>query len=247
MSLSPKGFWDAEWQAKERDYLNLVAADILRKYLPGGRPLTYFEVGCAPGSVMCFFAKVMGYKVAGIDFSSPEVTRRYLASHGVDDYRLYVGDFTTTEIQERFDVVGSFGFIEHFTNYREIIDRHARLVNGEGYLVLQLPNLRYFNWFIYRLLNPALLALHNLEVMNVRRLRASVKEEFTILFCGYYKTCFLSFRDDNPEMDKHPALKSVFLLLKGLMKRLGLENRPSRFFSPYMILIATRHSKPIPP
>lgn len=38
------------------------------------------------------------------------------------------------------DVVSSFGFIEHFTNWREVLAKHAEPVADDGHLIIEAPN-----------------------------------------------------------------------------------------------------------
>lgn len=238
-NLSDKNYWDKEWEIETRKYQKFVFRELVEKFIPKGG--TYFEVGCAPGSIMCYFSKVLGYRVSGIDYSSPEVIENYLKSNEVTDFKLYVDDFTTVEIKEKYDVVASYGFIEHFDKYKEIIQRHKELVNENGYLILELPNLRKFNWLIYKIVNPKLLNMHNLDIMNLKKLREGLGEGFEIKYLNYYKSSFLSFNDENAELDKNRALKVAFLSLKWLMEKLKLDNIPNRFFSPYIVLIARKH------
>jgi len=40
----------------------------------------------------------------------------------------------------KFDIVASFGFIEHFTNWVEILESHISLLNNNGYLIVEVPN-----------------------------------------------------------------------------------------------------------
>lgn len=242
-NLSDKEYWDKEWSVEDRtNYNKFIFSNLLVKFLPFGHHTKQFiEIGCAPGSIMTYFHHEMGYEVSGVDYSSKEIIDSYLQSQGIQNYHLYFGDFNQMEINERFDVVSSFGLIEHFNNYSEIIDKHKQLVNPGGYLVLEMPNLRFFNWLMYRLLNPKLLRMHNLKVMSKNALKQAVADnEFEILFNNYYKSCFLFYNEDNPELDRYPFFKKLFIGMKRTLSFLRLEDVPNRYFSPYMVLIAKR-------
>jgi 2-polyprenyl-3-methyl-5-hydroxy-6-metoxy-1,4-benzoquinol methylase len=234
--LSEKSFWDQEWRNRKENDMDFVFGELFRKYLPhsGG---TFFEVGCAPGRIMCYFHKIMEYQVNGIDYSSIKDIEDYLINNGIENFKLYDGDFTQTTIEEEYDVVASFGFIEHFVDIQDIIERHKTLVKKNGYLILQVPNLRFFNWLLYRIFNPKLLNIHNLKAMELDTLRRAVGEGYECLYAGYYKTCFVSFQEDNTELDKRPLLKTLFLAMKKTMSFFQLENIPNRFFSPYIVMI----------
>jgi 2-polyprenyl-3-methyl-5-hydroxy-6-metoxy-1,4-benzoquinol methylase len=240
-NLSDKKYWDNEWQNEKRDYTKFIFRDLLEKYLPKGG--TYFEAGCAPGSIMCYFNKVLGYKVTGVDYSSSDVIENYLTMHGVENYEIFHHDFTTFKTEERFDVVASYGLIEHFDKYLDVIELHSKLVDKNGYLVLEMPNLRFFNWLIYRIYNPKLLKMHNLKVMDLSVLREAVKDDFNILYLNYYKSSFVFFNDENAELDNFKIIKKLLNILKKTLSKIGLENLPNRFFSPYIVLIAQKKIK----
>ena len=242
INLSDKSYWDKEWAAEDReDYHGFLFGDLAQRYLPRGG--TYFEVGCAPGSNMAFFHHCLGYSsVKGIDYAAATVTRKYLDAHGVVGYQVYNQDFLNFTTEEQFTVVASFGFIEHFLETEKIIALHQCLVAPGGYLIIELPNLRYLNWLCYRCLRPNVLAMHNLKIMSTTQLREEVSRsgDFEILYADYFKSCFLSFNAQNLELTAFPGLRSVLLAGKWLLKLFGLENVPNRFASPYIVLIAHR-------
>lgn len=242
--LSKKTFWDEYWnQLPIRKQHSHLFEDMFTKFLP--KNLSFFEVGCAPGIIMEYFSRRFGYTVSGIDYSSIETVRHYLTTHDAHFQDLYSNDFLEFSISNVYDVVASFGFVEHFENPENIIKRHMALVAPEGYLVIEVPNLRYANRLIYRMFNRELLDIHNTHIMDPNIISQSIltSSEFDILFSGYYKSCFLYFNPDNPELNKHPFLRKVFAFLRDLFTFLKLENLTSRYFSPYIFVIAQR-SKP---
>ena len=251
-NLSDKQFWDDEWKqevrSNEEKYINNYYLNpLLKKFLPiGGK--TYFEIGCAPGTTLVNFAKNFHYRVSGIDFSSRNITSATLNRHNVTDYELYDDDFLNFQTEQTYGVVASYGFVEHFVDYHSIIAKQASLVEPDGYLVVEVPNIRYFNYFLFSLFDPSLIKLHNLKVMDRKEISQVIREneEFDLLFCNYYKSCFLFFNSDNPELSSRPILKKCFNGLRKLFQMLGLENIPNKFFSPYLILIAKRRSRITP-
>lgn len=48
-------------------------------------------------------------------------------------------DFFTTELEEKFDIVCSFGVIEHFKDKSDIIERHKCFVKNNGFIILIIP------------------------------------------------------------------------------------------------------------
>ncbi|QRF24480.1 class I SAM-dependent methyltransferase [Alicyclobacillus sp. TC] len=239
--LSEKKFWDAYWQQETRsDFQKHIFSDIFQHYLP--KNASYFEIGCAPGTNLVYFANQFGYRVSGIDYSNIEQVGKLLKHHGIVPEELSGEDFFSYTPKRQYDVVTSFGFVEHFQNTQDVIERHMQLVAPQGWLVIEVPNIRYFNFLLYRILNPSLLAIHNPKAMNLQALQAPIKESnnFEIVFSGYYKSCFLYFNPDNAELVKHSLRRKLFLGLRSLTTTLGLENYPNRFFSPYLFVIAKR-------
>lgn len=243
--LTSKAYWDVHWHREEK----YIGADhimdaLLRRYLPqGGDSL---EVGCAPGATLAYFHRRFGYRVTGLDFSSVEMVHATMARAGITDYRVIEADFLSWQSGQTFDVVASFGFVEHFADVRGVVRRHAQLVRPGGYVVLEVPNLRYFNGFLYALLLPRVLALHNRQAMRPEALAAPLREEgaFEILHAAYFGTSLLDFDPQNPLLGRHPLLLAVVRAARVLLARCGLADRPSAFFSPYIVVIARRRGGP---
>lgn len=246
--LSDRDFWDEEWkkenrQSEEKFIKNYIFNPLFQKYLPYGG--TLLEVGCAPGTIMANFSINFGYHVTGIDYSSCAIVKETLSRHNISDYELYEVDFTEFQTDLKFDVVCSFGLVEHFTDYNGIIQKHASLVKENGYVIIEVPNIRYFNYLLFRIFNPKLLKLHNLKIMEKNEISRAIRAlpDFEILYCNYYKSCFLFFNSENSELTSRPILKKSITAVKWLFQKLGLEKIPNKYFSPYLVLIAKRSNK----
>ncbi|NOU66243.1 methyltransferase domain-containing protein [Paenibacillus sp. LMG 31461] len=239
--LSKKEFWDSEWEHEKRnDYKSFVFGDFLSKLIPKGG--SFVEIGCAPGSIMAYFYHKLNFDVTGVDYSSVSKIEENLKHYDVEKFQLYEADFTELKLDKKYTVVSSFGFVEHFYDYDSIIQKHMDLVEDKGYLVIELPNIRYFNWLIYRIVNPELLSIHNLKIMNLKELPRKIKEsnEYEILYCNYYKSCFLFFNDQNSQLLSRPLLRLIFSKLKEILIKFRLDNISNRYFSPYIILVAKK-------
>ena len=68
-------------------------------------------------------------------------------------------------------VACSFGFIEHFWNLEEVIERHVKLVKPGGTLILAAPNFRGLQYAFDRLLDAANLRRHVIKAMDLRAWR----------------------------------------------------------------------------
>jgi len=190
--ITSKEFWDAN--AADIDHLDDLSRgtdplicrimEILQHYLPNGHGKTFFEVGCYPGRFLAMFSKRMGYLVSGIDYTDkamllPEQLRKI----GVNGSEILINDFFKLVTEKQYDVVGSFGFIEHFTEPEDVINRHTALVHPGGYLVIGVPNL---NNPIHKIISRKLLSYHYLGIMDCDRISDYVRRAgFEVIFSDY--------------------------------------------------------------
>ena len=216
---------------------------IVDAFLPTNRHFKCLEVGCAPGHLLVSYNSRYGYEPWGIDYSEEGVkqTRRLLESRGLDASRAVKADFFSDEIIERFagffDVVTSHGFIEHFNDVLPLITRHVELLRPGGLLLVQIPNLRWFNYFRCKFCHPHpdRLAMHNLAIMRLSAFRSAFEHcGLEHGFVGYVGTATLRhvFPSWMPDIDSW-----VDKLLALCLKSHALT---SRFFSPYLMYIGTK-------
>ena len=167
-------FWDAYWEgltlptridplfAFDRCFargLDLAFAGVTGSVL---------EIGCAPGKWLALLAERRGLRPAGIEYS-PEglrATRRNFELLGIGEAELIEADFFALPPEPRFDAVASYGLVEHFDDPESVLDRHVAWLRPGGKLVIGVPNFRGVHGALQRLLDPAILALHNLDVMR---------------------------------------------------------------------------------
>lgn len=98
------------------------------------------EIGCFPGRLLYHFGK-LGYELNGIDHT--EYLQTMINWFKSNNFK--IGEFRSDDIfnisyDKQYDVVFSSGFIEHFSNFDEVIEIHKKLVAKDGYLFLTAPN-----------------------------------------------------------------------------------------------------------
>lgn len=196
--LTEKEDWEAYWRkyGKEvqeikrssRDSSHNLILDVMHRFLPAKEGLTILEIGGAPGQYLLYMAKNFGYKAFSLDYSSEgnEQTRRNFAAAGLP-ITVYEKDLLSGKLDDlpRFDIVYSLGFIEHFTDRDEVIKKHTALLKPGGILMIGVPNFTGIYKTFLKRLNPALLAQHNLDTMNISNWRSFEKLGLTPLFKGY--------------------------------------------------------------
>jgi 2-polyprenyl-3-methyl-5-hydroxy-6-metoxy-1,4-benzoquinol methylase len=144
----------------------------LRKHVSAGQK--YLEVGCAPGKMLSWVAAVLKADVAGLDFSERglALTRTLFRALNLQGDLRYEDFFQHTFEPGTFDVVSSFGLIEHFDDPRDIVRRHVLLLKPGGLALIVIPNYMGIYGFLQQHFDRDNLALHNLEIMNRRILES---------------------------------------------------------------------------
>ena len=150
MELTEVEFWDKYWaNVKLPSKVDLdfsferCLAETLKRALPDvhGEVL---EVGCAPGKWLAFMSDEFGLKPSGIEYSEAgmNATFRNFEALGLEVGEIQAGDFFKIEPDRQYDVVMSYGFIEHFTDVDEVVELHLRWLKPGGILILGVPNFR---------------------------------------------------------------------------------------------------------
>jgi ubiquinone/menaquinone biosynthesis C-methylase UbiE len=136
---------------------DVVKFEHLRRLFPRGGGTRSLECGCGSASVSLFFAK-RGYEAVTLDFApnALALARRNFLAEGLAG-RFVCADVEGTPFPDgAYDVVMSFGLIEHFVDVRAIIQEMVRLVRPGGVLFLDIVPKRFnvqtianitFNWY----------------------------------------------------------------------------------------------------
>jgi SAM-dependent methyltransferase len=177
-NLTDAAFWDDYWgrfslpdAVDENRSFDRGLATRLRMLLKGASGGA-LEIGCAPGRWLAFLSKEFGLAVSGIEFTADgaAATRRNLELLGVRQADIREGDFLQVPPSPKYEVVVSFGFVEHFTDVEAVIARHAAWVRPGGLLIIGVPNFRGVHGWLQKGLDREVLAHHNLAIMDVDRL-----------------------------------------------------------------------------
>ena len=170
-ALSEKEHWEETWKnislprvidINDRGLLELH--EIFNRCLNNSeKKLDLLEVGCAASAWLPYFHKYHHCTVYGVDYSpvGVQLARKNLSLQGVDG-EIILGDILLEEriFNRQFDVIVSFGFIEHFLSPDKVIKKMATYLRSGGLLVTTVPNLKgIFGWFLRRF-QPDLFNIH---------------------------------------------------------------------------------------
>jgi len=239
-TVAPVEYWDSRYasQALRYEPEDLPFKEVFEEYLPTGG--TCFEIGCYPGPFLIYLGKRFGYTVSGID-TTPYVASQmpeHLRRNGVSVGSLTQGNFFAFDAGRRFDVVCSFGFLEHFKNFREVIRKQAQMVAPGGTIVISCPNFRKLQYALHRWLDPVNLRRHVVAAMDLDVWEETLREQgFSVVHRGYYGTAGFWREDPPPSRFRDWVSRLVTRFCRGIDRRITI---PNRWLSPYMICIARR-------
>lgn len=192
--LSKKDDWEKIWDEGPPmltfDPENPFFSDIhslLKRHLPRDKSFRCLEVGCYPGTYLWYFSEYFGYQPYGLEYveKCAEKCRNHMHDLGLNA-KIYHADLFSFTPEEKWDVVFSVGFIEHFTDTRDVVRKHLDLLKPGGYLVLIIPNHSGLNGKILKAIDKEKYDIHN--HMNYDDMKQSVAAagKATIIAGGYY-------------------------------------------------------------
>jgi SAM-dependent methyltransferase len=163
-------------------------------------------------------------------------------------------DFFDDKFHEKFrgyfDIVISRGFVEHFTDVRDVIEKHLNVLAEDGCLIVSIPNfnLRSLYGACASLFNRDLLETHNLDIMTKDAFAELFdRKDLCDLFCDYYGTLHLGLLS----VGNVPFVRfgiRVFIKLQILLNpvlRLILRDKgcENRIFSPFLLYIGLKAAR----
>lgn len=160
----------------------------IETYIPKTDVGTAIEIGCYPGRFLGIFGE-LGYELHGMDLN-PDVLliAEILKKEGFKVGNIGHEDFLKVK-SNTYDVVSSFGFIEHFTNLEEILLKHMEMVKSGGFLVLESPNFNgWVQYLFHYLFDTPNLKRHvrrNMDPFLWKSIIEKSRFDFEIKSCGY--------------------------------------------------------------
>lgn len=231
-------YWSAMWEQRELRYApdEIPFTDVFKRHAP--RAGDCIEIGCYPGGYLIYLSTRFGLRVHGID-SFPGVGSgfpEYLARHGATVGTVTVGDFFQFKPATAYDFVCSFGFIEHFYDFRGVLRKHAELVKPGGVLMITCPNFRWVQYALHWMFDRSNLRKHVIEAMDLDAWQATLREcGMEVVEMGYSET-FL-FWTESPSRLATWIGRRIARIASWVNSRI---KRPNRFTSPFMYCVARR-------
>jgi len=174
VNLTTKDFWiKNSHDIKFQDLAQNGVALYLKKNLPERASKcelqTSFEFGCYPGNFMPTISRA-GYILNGIDYNDRiDDLKNWLSKNNYNYKDIIHSDIFHCNFSKlgKYDLVYSIGFIEHFTNWEDIIEMHIKMILPGGRLIITCPNFKsIFFRFYHAIWDRANYKKHYLPSMN---------------------------------------------------------------------------------
>jgi 2-polyprenyl-3-methyl-5-hydroxy-6-metoxy-1,4-benzoquinol methylase len=156
-----KSYWNEQWKGTSlpsvvdvdptlfrlANHVDLVKhrflTEVISQMTP--RPHRLLEIGCGGSRWLPYFALQFGLEVSGIDYSEPgcRLARQLLTRAAVAGDIICADLFSPpAQMLACFDLVASFGVVEHFEHTAECLISCARFLRPGGTMITMIPNLR---------------------------------------------------------------------------------------------------------
>ncbi len=138
-------------------------------------------------------------------------------------------DFLEYEPTQKYDLMLSNGFIEHFVNYDEVLDRHMKYLKPDGAIMIMIPNKRYLRKYYGLLVDRANLKAHYLKCMRIKVFRDFVNRNGLVIKRLSYYGGFAYRVHQKLNLPQ----KVLYKVIRTLSKKTNpfLESHPSPFYS----------------
>jgi SAM-dependent methyltransferase len=233
-TLTNEDTWNKHWSDKKHVQLitdNYCYSDFI-KYAVRSIPLngTCIELGGFPGKFSIFFKKYCGLNPTLLDFHfDKKIMKELIEFNGLQekDIKCIKADLLTYESSERYDMVCSFGLIEHFIDLKQIIGSHLEFLKPGGIILIVLPNFRGINGLVQKFFDPQNLAIHNLKTMDLFLLKTTLAElNMTEIEVSYDASTQVWLEDlENKGIILNILIRVINRLMNIGGKMFGMQNR----------------------
>jgi 2-polyprenyl-3-methyl-5-hydroxy-6-metoxy-1,4-benzoquinol methylase len=262
--LASKSYWDQVWSRapaarpidpRDRSLRNHLSRqfdrffrEILAPVPPCARLL---EVGCARSRWLPYFAREHSLHVSGIDYSEQgcEQARAVLRAARVDgDVRCADLFAPPQDFRSAFDVVVSFGLVEHFPDTAAVLRAIGEYAAPGGFIVTFIPNMTGATGRAMRLLNAPVYRKH-VPLGRDNLARAHRLAGLDPVLSRWFATCNFGVVNLNgvlPGTLDWYARSAALTLLLGitagtwLVEELGVRLPARGALSPYVVCVARR-------
>lgn len=243
--LTDKAFWEKYWLAKKDLFQPIsrkyVFSDIFENIVLENKPKSAIEIGGFPGFHSVFLHKYFNISVTLLDIVIvPTIIEKICRINELDPSKLvYIeADFFTYTPTQKFDLVFSNGFIEHFTDTEKVIQQHLEYLNTKGTLLITLPNFKGINGWFQKIFDKDNYNKHNIQCMDRAFLRSICEKLKLTNIEVYYYGYFSIWLEEKARKKLLPRIcrALIFYPFKILFRILRWN---TKYFAPYLVVKAS--------
>lgn len=245
-NLTDRSFWKAFWESRKGliFYIkpNYVFGDILAKLIAEKNIKNAIELGGFPGYYATYLKKYQGLDTTLFDYYiHQDLINQLLEKNGLKpgDIHIIEADLFNYQPEKLYDMVLSFGLIEHFNDTKAIIETHLQFLKPGGVLFITLPNFKSVNGWVQRNFDKENYDKHNINSMDLQLLKDSCKQLGLKDIEAYYHGRFTVWLENKAEQSKvaKAIVKAIWLAGKVATRIVPVE---SKSLSPYIVLKAVK-------
>lgn len=236
--LTDRKHWEQYW--KNYEYEKIPKKVVYGKFLQRLQGKNKFiEIGGFPGINAAYFYKNGFHNVTILDFyTDNKIVNKLEAHNDIPEATIECieADFFDFQSEKLYDIVFSVGFIEHFDDTKDVIERHVWLLSANGSVLIILPNFRGLNGLVQYLFDRKNFKVHNLNSMKINNLQQICRDlKLQNITVDYSRKPMLW-------LEPKPGLGNKLgkLLVKIASHSLKLFPVKCRLLSPYIIIYAEK-------
>ncbi|MDR3246872.1 MAG: class I SAM-dependent methyltransferase [Prevotellaceae bacterium] len=177
-NLTDRKFWANYWANYQYEKIpKKTPFEYLMSKFKGKN--SFIEIGGFPGVYAVYFYKHGCKEVSLLDFFiDNRMINKFEEKNSIpsNTIKSIESDFFKYETDKKYDIVFSFGFIEHFNDTKDVISRHVKLLADKGILLMIIPNFRGINGLFQRIFDKSNFDAHNLQSMKKEHLKNILSE-----------------------------------------------------------------------
>jgi len=244
--LTDRAFWKAFWESKKDLIFHIKPdyyfGDMMGKLIAEKGIKNAIELGGFPGYYATYLKKYQHLETTLFDYYIHKpIIDELLTFNGLKpgDVQIIESDLFTYQPEKLYDMVTSFGLIEHFSDTKDIINRHLNFLKPGGVLFITLPNFKGVNGWVQRKFDRANYDKHFIESMDLPRLNRICEElglkEVESTYHGRFSV-WLENRAQQGALAKG-LVKTIWLAGKVFTRLVPME---SKSLSPYIVVKAVK-------
>jgi SAM-dependent methyltransferase len=245
-NLTDRAFWKSFWESRIGliFYLkpNYIFGDILADLIAKKNLKTAIELGGFPGYYAIYLKKYQQLDTTLFDYFIHEgLINQLLEKNELKpgDINIIEADLFEYKTEKLYDLVLSFGLIEHFNDTKAIIQSHLQFLKPGGLLFITLPNFKSINGWVQKNFDRENYDKHNINSMDPRKLAEYCRELGLTEVESYYHGKFSVWLENKAEQSSAAKLlvKTIWAAGKIFTKIVPVE---SKVLSPYIVLKAVK-------